>query len=161
MEEQHSKLWRVALVLSLAAFAAAAYFKIPPFRAYVDEKFPVVKQQLAQRGIVLVDDPSEAYADPAAPTPAIATPTPKPALTLEQIAADRSLWPKDIRLKTQVVFPSVLEGREVGKITVSAGTSVQIYKIEHQKVAVIYKGGGAWVPVADTDLLERARQASQ
>ena len=161
MEEEHSKLWRLALVLSLIAFVAAAYFRIPPVRDYINEKFPWVKQQLAERGIKIVDDPSEAFAAPspvesAAPTRKPApTPVEKPAISFEQIEANPALWPKEVSLKKQTVFPAVVEGKEVGKVTVSAGTAVQLYRIANQKLAVVYNGGGAWVLPAETDLLER------
>ena len=160
MEEEHSKLWRLALILSLIAFVAVAYLRIPPFRDLVNEKFPWVKQELVARGIKIVDDPSQAYAEPT-PEPAIhpakPTPTPTPAISLEQIAANRALWPKNVTLKKQTVFPAVLNGKEAGKITVSAGTAVQLYRVENQRLAVVYNGGGAWVQVEETDLLDRVR----
>ena len=157
MEEEHSKLWRLALIISLAAFVAVAYLRIPPFRALVNEKYPWIKAQLVERGIKIVDDPSEAQAEP---TPEAqqthqATPAPAASINLDQIAADRSLWPKDVILKKPIVFPAVVDGKEVGKVTVAAGTAVQLYRIEHQKLALVYNGGGAWVQPAETDLAER------
>jgi hypothetical protein len=160
MEEEHSKFWRLALILSLAAFVAVAYLRIPPFRDLVNEKFPWVKEELVHRGIKIVNHPSEAYAEPTPEAAATPQSAPKPAPALEQIVANRALWPKEVILKKQTIFPAVVNGKEVGKITLPAGITVQIYKIEPDRVAVIYKGGGAWVQVAETDLLERVR-ASQ
>lgn len=157
MEEEHSKLWRLALILSLIAFVAVAYLRIPPFRTLVDEKYPWIKEQLVERGIKIVDDPSEAYKEPSpeANQPLKTTSAPTPFINLDQIASNRSLWPKDVTLKKPIVFPAVVDGKEVGKVTVAAGTAVQLYRIEHQKLAVVYNGGGAWVQLAETDLAER------
>lgn len=157
MEEEHSKLWRLALVLSLIAFVAAAYLRIPPFRTYVDENYPWVKEQLVQRGVKIVNDPSEAVAEPT-PEETLSHPAPTASsapLTLEQIAGNRSLWPKVVTLKKKTVFPAVIDGKEAGKISLAAGATVQLYRVENQKLGVVYNGGGAWVQPEDTDLLER------
>ena len=166
MEEEHSKLWRLALVLSLIAFVAAAYLRIPPFRTYVDENYPWVKEQLVQRGVKIVNDPSEAVEEPtqAESSPAEfssqpSTPAPTAPLTLEQIAGNRSLWPKVVTLKKKTVFPAVIDGKEAGKIALAAGATVQLYRVENQKLGVVYNGGGAWVQPEDTDLMERVRAA--
>ena len=159
MEEEHSKLWRLALVLSLIAFAAASYFRIPSFRAYVDENYPWVKAQLAQHGLQIADTSSEAKTESAPSEPAhqAAQTAATPSINLDQLALNRSLWPKDVTLKKQIVFPAVVDGREAGKIAVPAGTMVQLYRIENHKLGVVFNGGGAWVQVAETDLPERVR----
>ena len=156
MEEEHSKLWRLALILSLIAFVAAAYFRIPSFRTYVDENYPWVKAQLAQHGLQITDAPSEAKTESAPSEPAH-QPTQTASINLDQLALNRSLWPKDVTLKKQIVFPAVVDGREAGKIAVPAGTMVQLYRIENHKLGVVFNGGGAWVQVAETDLPERVR----
>lgn len=60
MDEQPSKLWRLALAVSLILFAVTCYFKISPFRQMVDAECPWVKEQFAKRGIKFADAPAKA-----------------------------------------------------------------------------------------------------
>ncbi len=189
MDEQPSKLWNVALVFSLLLLAAIAYVKYQPARTLVDTKCPWVKEQLTKYGIQIPDlaAAGQADADAAAPAPANAAPvsapaavapaafqaasTPAPApvkaaprttLNLAQIAADQSVWPKKVRLKKDTTFPAVVDKKQVGKLSVPAGTEVGLYQVQADKLAVTYSPngsidttGGTLVSPDDTDLVAR------
>lgn len=202
MDAEPSKIWRLALIVSLLLFAAVAYYRFEPVRALVDAKCPWIKEQLASRGIVFEGDPQTSLAATPAKnitatglavenpsmaskpgSTAAATPTPRsvtsqepPAeklsqsaerpLDISQIAADHSLWPKTVQIKKITIFPAVVQGKEVGKITLPAGAEVKLVSISGGKLGLIYtpdgtmsSAGGAMVPPEDTDLLERVRVA--
>ena len=86
---------------------------------------------------------------------------------MAQLAADRSLWPKSVKIKKATVFPAVADGKEIGKIDVPAGMEVKVASISpDSKVDVYYSpdgtipnAGGAWVKAEDTDLFERVSLA--
>ncbi|MCX6968017.1 MAG: hypothetical protein NTZ46_09630 [Verrucomicrobia bacterium] len=188
MDEEPSKQWRLALVLSLLALAAVTYYRFEPVRQIVDSKCPWIKEQLAQRGIefeptaqaasapasaapgtVPASRPVPAAAQnatsraPADLNPGTAIPAkPVQAMNLAQLAANQTLWPKAVRIKKQTQFPAVLNGKEVGKLNLPAGSEVKLISITAEKVGVAYSpdgtmsnAGGAWLSIADTDLLER------
>jgi len=162
----------LALVASLLLFAAVAYYRFEPVRGAVNAKCPWIKEQLAQHGIQFEETPQTAPA--AAPaqeakgtsltgntSPVAAKPPGNPA-DMVQIAADHSLWPKAVRIKQTTVFPAVSQGKEIGKLSVPAGTEVKLISINADKVGVAYSPdgtmpnmGGAWLQPEETDLLER------
>ena len=87
-------------------------------------------------------------------------------LTLIQLAANHSFWPKVVKVKKTTVFPAVYQGKEIGKLSVPAGTEVKVISINPEKVAVAYtpdgvmsNAGGAYLQPEETDLLERVRLA--
>jgi len=53
MENKPSLFWRFAALVALIFLAAALYVQIVPFREFVDDKCPWIKEQLAQHGIHL------------------------------------------------------------------------------------------------------------
>ncbi len=83
-------------------------------------------------------------------------------MRLAQFASDRSLWPKALKIKKATEFPAVLNGKEIGKLSVPAGTEVKLISVTSEKVGVAYSpdgtmpnAGGTWLQIAETDLLER------
>lgn len=85
-----------------------------------------------------------------------------PATAMNQLASNRAQWPRCVRLKRPTVFKAVLDGKEVGEVSVRAGTEVQLMQIQSGKIGVAYSPdgkkanlGGAWVQADDTDLIER------
>lgn len=83
-------------------------------------------------------------------------------MEMSQLAANRSLWPKTVKLKRTTLFPAVLDGKRVGEISVPAGTEVKLLQVQPDKIGVAYSPdgrvanlGGAWLKTADTDLIDR------
>ena len=103
-----------------------------------------------------------------APTPApaavepVATatpqPTPPPPLTVEDIARQPQLWPKQLLLLTSARFPVVLNGVNVGNVLVPAGSAVILRKVNPEgTVEIELRGSKATVKAEATDLAARAR----
>ena len=112
--------------------------------------------------------PSPAEMTVTAPTPApaavepVATatpqPTPPPPLTVEDIARQPQLWPKQLLLLTSARFPVVLNGVNVGNVLVPAGSAVILRKVNPEgTVEIELRGSKATVKAEATDLAARAR----
>ena len=170
INQKKSTFWSVALPLAVLFVGAAYYVKMPSVRENVDARTPIVRQLLGRfvQKPVIVEVPAKSAAStPAAkaesapkttPVPIVqaAPPTPAPApLTLQQIASDRSLWPKKVALKKAATFPAVVNGKVVGSLTAPVGSEATVQAIQGDKVGLEFKGGGAWLPVEQTDLLSR------
>jgi hypothetical protein len=175
MRKAPNKLWALGPPLSLLLVAFAYYVKAPSFRDTVDTHFPWVKEHLAQfvpePTVVMIKDPAEP--DLPRPNPNIpstsstdaaknkpkASPTPPPEepLTMERFAANPALWPKKVKLRKMIEFPAVLNGKKVGTIKVPPGTQTNLIKVQNQQLGVEYQGGGAWVPIAETDLMDQVK----
>jgi len=180
----------VPLVLLAFLAAAAAYVKVEPVRQFVDGKCPWIKEQLAQRGIRLPEGEPAPAPTPAPPeepeeeaatteepaTPEVPAPTPAPEpeppapapLDLQQLAANRELWPKTVKLKEATLFPAVMDGKEVGKITVPAGAEVRLIRVTPDKISVAYSPsgkpentGGIRLDPEATDLLEQMNMTAK
>jgi hypothetical protein len=82
-------------------------------------------------------------------------------LTLQAFTANRSLWPKTVVLRRTIEFPAVLDGKVIGKTKAPAGTEANLVMMNGLLVGVEFRGGGAWVPISQTDLMERARITSR
>lgn len=177
MRTRPNKLWAFGPPLSLALLFFAYYVKMPWFRDYIDPRFPWVKEHLArfvvQPDVVMVKDPHKETSDryrtdgtvPAAtptPAPAAAVPgLPPPPLTMERFAADPSLWPKTVKLRTTIEFPAVFNGKIVGKVQAPAGTETNLKLVKDTQLGLEYQGGGAWVPASATDLLDKVKITSR
>ena len=168
MEEEHSKLWRLALVIALLALVAAWYYQSPAFRNAVNEKCPWIKEQLAKAGIEFVDGAT------AQGKPSVAFPSEKEpsypvnraaaehlarngpsSVDLYKLASDATRWPKTVKINHTVAFPAVVDGKEVGKVNVPAGTELKVVRIAAGKLGLVYNGGGAWVQPEETDIDDR------
>lgn len=168
------------MIGSVILLAVASYVKLPPFRHFVDEKCPWIKEQLAKYGIAFADGP---IAAPVAPTNSSfpqATPPPieelpnnassnpsgpgKP-VDVYKLTADLSRLPKTVTILSPVVFPAVTNGKANGKLRVPAGTEVQLLRIGGGKLGVVFtpdgttaNSSGAWVWPEETDLSERLKK---
>ena len=116
--------------------------------------------------------PNEAPEPTPAPTPApIAkvSPTPVPEPTaiplpastpipvwLAWTVAHKDRWPKQVTLLRATIFPIVLKGRVAGKAKVPLGATVDVADIDSQSVSAVFDGGGQRLPIAATDLQQRA-----
>ena len=142
------------LLALLAGVILVTYWRIPGAREMMDQKMPFLKDTLAR----IVPAPEAATPDGTAPIDAAPAPAPAPAaMTFEALAADPTAWPRTVRLKKAVQIPAVVGGKEVGKLTVNAGTEVNLAQIRDGKVGIEYHGGGTWLTPEETDLMERAR----
>ena len=171
MEDRPSKLWRLALVATLALLVIVAYIRIEPFRQIVDDKCPWIKQQLAERGIRLegssiiqtvpaalsssaqetapqnaaLAPAREASSAPVAPSfPATSSSGGGAARTgdINHLVADHSLWPKTVKIKQATSFPAVVDGKKVGEISLPAGTEVKLVQVQPDKIGVAYSPDG-------------------
>lgn len=177
MRKKQSKIWGVAFALSLIFLASAYYLRVPAFRRFVDDKTPLAHKYL---GPWLPDSdgraervewqaemiPAEVPVAPPSRPPVAAdssvlpvAPAPSPgemAPELQKIAGDRARWPKTVKLTRAATFPAVSNGKIVGSLIAPAGTEVVLHAIRDDKVGLEFNGGGAWLPVDQTDLLVRA-----
>jgi hypothetical protein len=82
-------------------------------------------------------------------------------LDLQAIASDRTKWPKKVVLTKAAAFPAVLNGKVVGSLTAPVGAEATLVSIKDNKVGLEFNGGGAWLPVDQTDLLARVAGGNQ
>ena len=156
MKQAGSSAVRLLVLLAVLVVACAvSYVKGPATREFVDPKLPFVKGLLGRFVAAPADAPAEGAAADATPGAPLA-PAPV-AMTFEKLAADPTSWPRTVRLKKAVQLPAVVNGKEAGKITVNAGTEVNVARIANGSVGIEYQGGGAWVKPEETDLMERAK----
>jgi hypothetical protein len=172
-----NKLWAFGPLISILLLMAAYYWKVPAFRDAVNSRFPWAKDHLSQfvpppTVVVIQDSPKPPRPIPPAESPrpqtVIAT-TPNPMtpvpdtkgrdqrIAMQDCVADRSLWPKSVRLLRSIEFPAVLDGKVIGKIRAPAGTDARLVVVKDHQVGVEFRGGGAWVSIDDTDLMEKAK----
>lgn len=85
------------------------------------------------------------------------SPTPAP-ITLADIAAAPESWPKSVHLTREVEFPVIVDGKPVGKMTVSAGREFKCSELQGEKVTVEHMGARIAVPIIATDFMARAVQ---
>lgn len=153
MKHSGSGAVRLLMLLALLVVAGAvSYRRVPGTRDFVDQKMPFVKETLARFGAAPADPATDAT-----PSDGSAPPAPAKAVTFESLAADPTSWPRAVRLKKAVEMPAVVDGKQVGKVTVNAGTEVNLARIKDGKVGIEYQGGGAWLTPDETDLMERVR----
>jgi hypothetical protein len=173
-----NKLWAFGPFISVLLIVVAYYLKVPAFRDAVNTRFPWAKEHLSRfvppPEVVIIRDPPKAPVEmpleepprslpsivntPSRTPPLAATPKSRErAMTLRDFTADPSLWPKTVRLLRAIEFPAVLDRKVIGKIRAPAGTEARLVTVKDQQVGVEYRGGGAWVSIGETDLMERAR----
>jgi len=78
---------------------------------------------------------------------------------LQKIAGNRALWPKTVTLTKAATFPAVFNGKIVGSLVAPAGSEAILHSIKDDKVGLEFNGGGAWLPVDQTDLIARASKS--
>jgi len=179
--DESSAFWKLALVVSLLFLAGIQYYKSPAFRGWTDEKCPWIKEQLAKYDIKFDEPAAASDSAPAGSTASAAAPSNKnsasgnPSVIVQKkpessadwakIAANPAAWPKTVRLKKTTVFPAVMDGKEIGKVNVPAGTEVKLMQMKDDKLGLAYSpnglaanSGGAWVSAQDTDMAERIQR---
>jgi hypothetical protein len=107
--------------------------------------------QPAASPVASASTPAPASVAPAAP--------PKP-FNIADVAVNPSIWPQYVTLKQPIVFPVVLSGRQVGTVTVPAGSKAKLQNIEGGEVALVYEDGTQTVPWQSTDLEEQVMKGA-
>lgn len=131
------------------------FAKPTPPRSASAEVQPVKRAPAAPAPQPAVARVPDAPVLPIAPSPSPAEMAPD----LQKIASNRALWPKTLTLTKPATFPAVFNGKIVGSLVAPAGSEVILHSIKDDKVGLEFNGGGAWLPVDQTDLLARAAQA--
>jgi hypothetical protein len=100
-----------------------------------------------------VDKSSTPPTEETVPTP---TPSPTPHDPIAWFIDHREGHLQEVKIKQQVEFPAVYEGKVIGSIKKPPGTSVKIVKVHPTNITVSFNGGSADIPIDTTDLLEVA-----
>lgn len=152
-------MWVVILLLAVAV-AYLIWQKLappkPPPRVVQATPVPVTPPPATPEPVIVKATPTPT------PTPApvvMATPTPTPTpppLDMTMVARAPGLWPKQISLVQPINFPVVLNGRVVGQAMAPVGTVLRVLRVGAQQVEVEYQNNRQVVPVASTDLYQKA-----
>jgi hypothetical protein len=185
MRNSPNKLWAIGPFFSILMIAIASYLKVPAFRDAVNTRIPWAQEHLSRfvpaPVVVMIGDspraripvvpaapveapvsqPAGAEAVPETPPPIQPQKTRDEPLTLQGFAANRALWPKTVKLRCAIEFPAVLNGKIIGKIKAPAGAETRLVIVKDQQLGLEFRGGGAWVAVSDTDLMEKAKISSR
>jgi hypothetical protein len=165
MSHKSSKFWLFALPVSLLILVAAYYIKVPSARRFIDAHTSLgnqlfgsfVHDAVVYETVPRSENPGDSRVANEKTVPITAPPTltPRPVFDLQKLAVDPSLWPKKVTLQKATTFPAVVGGKVVGSLVAPAGAETNLKGIKEGKVGVEYQGGGAWLPVEDTDLKAR------
>ena len=127
--------------------------------------------------IVAAPTPPPATPPPATPEPVVvkATPTPPPVvvvatppptpvptpppLDITMVVRTPALWPQQVLLLQPVTLPVILNGRPVGEAKVPVGTALRVSRVGAQQMEIEYQNARYVIPVASTDLMQRALAA--
>lgn len=177
MSTKVSKLWLLGPPFAILVTGLAYYAKFEGARTWVDARFPWVAENIGQRLPPLVITEQAATTDETAPPPsAIGVPPadapppapPKPGfvaadgtIRLDLLAANKAAWPKGIHLRRPTEFPAVISGKAVGKVMAPAGSETRLVAIQGDKLGLEFRGGGAFVDPAATDLAEQLRSGNR
>jgi hypothetical protein len=183
MSNRPSALSLLAPFLLILIAAGVYYAKYHWARAWVDERYPWVKENIGSRlpSLVIavdgngqpidesaknagaVDASAGSSTDSASDVPS-RNPNSTPYVSLDgfvdvpRLAADPSSWPKTVKLKKPREFPAVVNGKAAGKIVAPPGSEAHLVSIQAGKLGLEFHGGGAWVPAEETDIAMRLRQ---
>ena len=72
------------------------------------------------------------------------------------------VWPGTVIITSDLVFPLISGGKQIGNWKITQGTVVKLLKVEGESVEVFYANASHRIPVSTTDLpaqIERAKQA--
>jgi len=156
------------LLILIAGFVY--YAKYHWARAWVDERFPWVKENVGSHLPSLVinvgpdGQPVDANASGSAPQEVPATApyiSSERGVDLTKLAADPASWPKTVKLKKAREFPAVVDGKAVGKIQAPSGSETRLVTIQSGRLGLEFRGGGAWVAPEETDLSERLQNVQR
>lgn len=154
-------IWVIVIILLVAAgYLVWHSFLRPPEAAPVvvfTTPVPATPPPATPEPVVVKATPAPPPATP--PPVAVATPPPTPTpplLDFATVARSPSLWPPQVLLTQPTTFPVSLNGRIVGEAKAPAGAVLRVVRIVGQQVEIDYQNGRHLVPVASTDLMQRA-----
>lgn len=78
-------------------------------------------------------------------------------LTVDQVVADRKLWPREVAVSVPLQVPIIVNGKPSGSMQAPAGRVYPIKSLGPAGVVINAQGSALTVPVTDTDLLARAQ----
>jgi len=90
----------------------------------------------------------------------IATPAPPKPFDISTLPARPDLWPKSVKLTQAVVFPAIFNGQTVGSVSVPAGSTVTLAKVENDQVDLIYNGAPQKAPWGATDIATEIKRTA-
>jgi hypothetical protein len=151
-ESNNNNLYLLMVVLVLG-LVVLAYSRVPAFRQIVNAKAPWFNEKVGHYLVSAKPGGDPKASDGDAPAPKSFT-GPQ-GFDLAAFSAHPDSWPANIAIKTETVFPAVLNNKVVGSVRAPAGSQVHLMKVENGKLGVEYQGGGAWVKLEATDLVER------
>jgi len=76
--------------------------------------------------------------------------------TLNEVAADRRLWPAQVRARVPVKVATLVAGAPTGSVEVPPGRPFRLVRVEPTRLTLDFAGSTAVVAPGDTDLLEQA-----
>jgi hypothetical protein len=183
MSNRPSALSVLAPLLLILIAGGVYYAKYHWARAWVDERYPWVKENIGSRLpplVIAVDANGQPIDENASSTGAVdasagsSTDSASDApsrnanstqyvsldgfVDVPRLAADPSSWPKIVKLKKAREFPAVVNGKAVGTIVAPPGSEARLVTIQAGKRGLEFRGGGAWVPAEETDIAVRLRQ---
>lgn len=80
-------------------------------------------------------------------------------LTIETVAADRKLWPREVTVSVAHEVPIVVNGKSSGSMKAPAGRSYPVKSVSASGVVVDALGSPLTFATAETDVLARAQDA--
>ncbi len=75
---------------------------------------------------------------------------------IQKLLAVPELWPTEVTLFQDSEFPAMVNGKQVGKVIVKAGTKVNLAAIEADSAEVEFRGGKVTLPHNATDIAQLA-----
>lgn len=82
-------------------------------------------------------------------------------LTVESLATDRDLWPREVTVQVEHQLPVIINGRQVGSSKIPAGRTYPLKAVLSDGIRVDALGADLEFPATDTDLLERAEKVQE
>lgn len=80
-------------------------------------------------------------------------------VTIEKLAADPKLWPKEVKLTKAVPLQLFENGKQTGAIQATVGLAVRLKRVEATRLTIEIGSAAAVVPPDATDLLARVAAA--
>jgi hypothetical protein len=168
MSKRPSALGVLAPIILILIAGFVYYAKYHWARAWVDDRFPWVKENVGKHlpSLVVTVGPDGQPIDANDDGPSEGPPSGRftsndGAVDLPKLAADPTSWPKTVRLKKAREFPGVVDGKAVGKVIAPAGSETRLVAIQSGKLGLEFRGGGSWVSPDETDLSEQLQNAQR
>lgn len=77
-------------------------------------------------------------------------------LEISQVAGDRALWPRQVKILSPIAVPLEINGQQAGSVNLAAGSVLPVQRVTASHVILLASGSQVAVEVEQTDLLERS-----